>query len=164
MCEKRQKSIRWKLVVFEVKVLEKSKTAEIVVRGSKFVSPYRGRQSRYSRYFTVVDSPLTRLQDDQKSSVYGWKCPHYRRSNLWDGSKTTFWGQLSRNPEVRTSKFCSSPENFLRTSVVCIILVLGACILSSISEIFVCGAIRPKFWRPITPKRVDRISPNFDTT
>jgi len=30
--------------------------------------------------------------------------------------KYTFWGQLSRNPEVRTSKFCSSPQNYLRAS------------------------------------------------
>jgi len=82
MCEKWQKSIRQKLVVFEVKVPGKLEIAEIVVQGTMFDSPYLGCQSRYSRYFTAIDSMPAHLQGDQKSLVYGWKCPHYRRSNL----------------------------------------------------------------------------------
>jgi len=70
----------------------KIKIAEIVVRGTMFDSAYPGRQSRYSKYFTVVDTPSTCLQGDQKSSVYGWKYPHYRRSNLWDRSKLSCKG------------------------------------------------------------------------
>jgi len=82
MCEKSQQSIRRKFVVFEVKVPGKIKIAEIFLRGTMFDSPYLRRQSRYSRYFTAIDSTPIRLQGDQKSLVYGWKCPHYRRSNL----------------------------------------------------------------------------------
>jgi len=68
------------------------KIAEIVVRGTMFDSPYLGHRSRYSRYFIVVDSPPTCLQDEQKPSVCGRKCPHYRRSNLGDRSKLSFEG------------------------------------------------------------------------
>ena len=60
----------------------KIKVAEIVVRGTMFDSIYRGHQSRYSTYFTVIDSLPTWLQGDQKSLVYSWKCPHNRRSNF----------------------------------------------------------------------------------
>jgi len=101
----------------------KIKIAEIVVRGTMFDSPYRGCLSRYSRYFTANDSPSTCLQVNQKSLVYGWKCPHYRRSNLRDRStydtcraRDHVWLPISQNPEVRTSKFCSNPQNFLCTS------------------------------------------------
>jgi len=88
-----------------------------------FDSSYRGRQSRYSTYFTAIDSTPTRLQGDQKSLVYGWKCPHYRRSNLGDRSiydtcrvRDHVWLPIYRNPDVRTSIFCSSPQNFLHPS------------------------------------------------
>jgi len=64
----------------------KIKIAEIVVRGTMFDSPYLGHQSRYSRYVTAIDSMPTCLQGDQKSLVYGCKCPHYRKSNLGDRS------------------------------------------------------------------------------
>jgi len=101
----------------------KIKIAEIVLRGTMFDSPYLGRQARYSSYFTAIDSTPTRLQADQKSLVYGWKCPHYRRSNLgnrsiYDTCRVTdhVWLLISRNPDVGTAKFCSSPQNFLRTS------------------------------------------------
>ena len=92
MCEKWPKSLRRKLVVFEVKVPGKIKIAEIVVRGTMFDSAYLGPQSSYLTYFRVVDSPPTLLQVDQKSSVYGWKCRHYRRSNLRDPSKLSCEG------------------------------------------------------------------------
>ena len=101
----------------------KIRIAEIVVRGTMFDSSYRGRQSRYCTYFTAVDSTPKRLQGDQKSLVYGWKCPHYRRSNLGNRSiydtcrvRDHVLLPISRNPDVRTSKFCSSPQNFLHAS------------------------------------------------
>jgi len=43
ICEKEKKSSRQKLVVFEVKIPEKSKVAEIVLRGTMFDSTYLGR-------------------------------------------------------------------------------------------------------------------------
>jgi len=88
-----------------------------------FDSSYRGGQSRYSIYFTAIDSVLSCLQGDQKSLVYGWKCPHYRRSNLRDRliydtrrARDHVWLPTSQNPDVRSSKFRSCPHNFLRTS------------------------------------------------
>ena len=65
----------------------------LVVRGTMFDFPYCGRQSRYFRYFTVIDSPPTFLQVDWKSMVYVWKCPHHRRSNLRDRSISTLVGK-----------------------------------------------------------------------
>jgi len=86
-------STRWPKIVslwLKMPPLQKVKLAgshEILVQGTMFDSPYRGGQSRYSRHFTVVDSPPTCLQGDQKWSIYGWKCPHHRRSKLQDRSK-----------------------------------------------------------------------------
>jgi len=104
-------------------IIGKIKIAKIILRGTMFDSAYVGYKLTYSRYFKAVDSPSTCPQGDQKSSLYGWKCPHYRRSNLLDRSiydtcraRDHVWLPISRNPEVRTSKFCSSPQNFLRPS------------------------------------------------
>jgi len=101
----------------------KIKIAEIVVRGTMFDFQYLGRQLSYSRYFIAIDSPPTCLPGTQKFLVYGLKCPHYRRSNLRDRSiydtwraRDHVWLPISRNPEVRTLKFCSNPQNFLRRS------------------------------------------------
>jgi len=123
-----------------------------------FDSSYRGDQSRYSKYFTAIDSVVTCLQGDQKSLVYGWKCPHYRRSNLRDcliydtrRARDHVWLPISRNPDVRSSKFCSSPQNFLRTSDVWKITKIDSSKVSRFrgqipgkiktAEIFVCGTM-----------------------
>jgi len=80
------KSIRRKLVVFEVKLPVKIKIAEIVVRETAFDSKYRGRQSTYTRCFAAMDSRPQRLQVDRKSLVWGCKCTNHGRPNLRDRS------------------------------------------------------------------------------
>ena len=94
----------------------KIKVAEIVVRGAMFDSPYLDRQTRYSRYFTAIDSPPTCLQGDQKSSACGWKCPHYRRSNLRDRSKLSCEG-LCLTPHI--SAVNRDIPDILQWSIVC---------------------------------------------
>jgi len=75
---------------------QNTREIEIVMQGTMFYSPYRSRQSRYSRHFTAIDTLPACLQGDQKSSVNGWKCPHYRRSKLVYFSNLCDFGQLWR--------------------------------------------------------------------
>jgi len=77
-----------------------------------FDSPYLRRESRYSRYFTAIDSRPIRLQGDQKSLVYGWKCPHYRRSNLGITRYTTLVVRWTMFESPYLGSLTSELQNF----------------------------------------------------